>query len=258
MKARDLKQRWRAGEPTAGIWMRFSDPTVAEILGDTGVDWILVDAEHAALDLQTLQTLIIALHSSPAVPLIRVPWNDFVYIKRVLDLGAEGVLVPHVSSAAEAQAAVAACKYPPLGNRGTGPRRPSRYGLQEREYLAAANDNTIALIMVETAAAVADIDNILGVPGLDGIIIGPVDLAASMGHLPDFDHPEVEAAIEHVISRAREVRVPFGSGRPVVADEWLARGAQLVAIGDDQLFLQEGARHALSTFRSVVTGTSGA
>ncbi len=230
--------------------MRLSDPTVAEIIGPLGLDWALVDAEHSALDLQTLQTLMIALHDSPTVPLVRVPWNDFVFIKRVLDLGAEGVLVPHVSSAEESQEAVRACKYPPKGNRGAGPRRPSGYGVREQEYLAEANERTIVLVMIETAAGVRNIDGILAVPGLDGIIVGPVDLAASMGLLPDFEHAEVRAAIETVVTRARAAGVPFGIGRSVEdATEWLQRGAQIIPVGDDEAFIQRGVQTALRAFR---------
>jgi 2-keto-3-deoxy-L-rhamnonate aldolase RhmA len=250
MNGRELRDKWRAGLPTAGIWMRLSDPTVAEIIGPLGLDWVLVDVEHSALDLQTLQALMIALHDSATVPLVRVPWNDFVFIKRVLDLGAEGVLVPHVGSAEEAEAAVRACKYPPQGNRGTGPRRPSHYGARERQYLAEANERTVALVMIETAAAVRDIDRILAASELDGIVVGPVDLAASMGLLPDFEHPDVEAAIETVIARARAARVPFGTGRSVQdATPWLQRGAQIIPIGDDEAFIQRGVQTALRAFR---------
>lgn len=249
MNGRELREKWRAGLPTAGVWLRLTDPTVAEIIGPLGLDWVLIDAEHSALDLQTLQMLMIALHDAPTVPLVRVPWNDFVFIKRVLDLGVEGVLVPHVSSAEEAEVAVRACKYPPLGNRGTGPRRPSRYGVREREYLTEANERTIAMVMIETDAAVRDIDRILAVEGLDGIVVGPVDLAASMGLLPDFDHSEVEAAIETVIARARAARIPFGTGRSVQDPiPWLQRGAQIIPIGDDEAFIQRGVQAALHVF----------
>ena len=135
IKGIELKRKWAAGLPSPGFWVRFTDPTLVELLGEAGFDWIMFDAEHSAYDLQTLQTLFIALNGTNTLPLVRVPWNDFVYIKQVLDMGAAGVLVPQVKTADDARAAVAACKYPPLGVRGTGPRRPGRYGRLEREYI---------------------------------------------------------------------------------------------------------------------------
>lgn len=232
------------------MWLRLTDPTVADLLGDVGLDWVLFDTEHVAFDLQTLQMLLIALKGSGTVPLARVPWNDLVFIKRVLDMGVAGVLVPQLQTADEARAAVAACKYPPTGVRGTGPRRPGRYGRLELEYIPSANDQTIVMVMIETAAAVRNIDEILAVDDLDGIILGPVDLATSMGFYGAFEEPDVQEAIDSVIAKARAAGVPFGDGR--VAEnpaEWLERGAQIISIGDDEMFVRRGAYAAMAGFQ---------
>jgi len=181
--------------------MSLTDITVAEMIGDVGLDWVAIDTEHTATDLQTLQNLLIALGDTPT--LARAPGKDPDHIKRLLDMGADGVIVPQIDSADEARRAVAACKYPPFGIRGTGPRRPSRYGLDEKAYLAAANESTIVAIMIETVAGVEDFEALLEVEGLDACMIGAVDLSASMGLLPDFDDPRVIATIDAVAAKAR-------------------------------------------------------
>ncbi len=238
------------------MWMSLSDPTVAEMLGQVGLDWVAIDTEHVALDLQSLQNLLIALGDTPTI--VRVPGNDPLRIKRVLDMGAAGVIVPHIQSAEEARLAVAACKYPPVGIRGTGPRRPSRYGLDEKAYLAKANDATIVAIMIETVEAVADFDAILNAPGLDACMIGAVDLSASMGLLPDFDDPRVTATIDHVAAKARVVGMPLMSGRAPDADEsspfsWknlLKQGLRVIPIASDEGLILSGARQMLETFQA--------
>lgn len=236
------------------MWMSLSDPTVAEMIGQVGLDWVAIDTEHVALDLQSLQNLLIALRDTPTI--VRVPGNDPVHIKRVLDMGAAGVIVPHIHNAEEARQAVAACKYPPAGIRGTGPRRPSRYGLDEKAYLANANDATIVCIMIETFKAVADLDAILEVEGLDACMIGAVDLCASMGLLPNFDELRVTATIDHVAAKARIVGMPLMSGRAPDADEsspfsWkklFKQGLHIIPIASDQGLILSGARQMLEAF----------
>jgi 2-keto-3-deoxy-L-rhamnonate aldolase RhmA len=253
MNAIELKKKWAAGEPSPGMWIRLTDPTVVDLIGDVEFDWVLFDAEHVAFDFQTIQTLFIALKGTPTVPMVRVPWNDFVFIKRILDIGAAGVLVPHIKTADEARAAVAACKYPPLGIRGTGPRRPGRYGRLEQEHIAVANEQTIVMAMIETAEAVQNIDDILAVAGLNAIVFGPVDLATSLGFLGDWQHPQVQQAIETVIDAAKTRRMPFGAGRALDdPTEWLELGAQILIVGDDEWFIRRSAFAALTNFRQAL------
>ena len=258
MNAIELKAKWRRGEPSAGMWMSLTDVTVAEMLSDVGLDWVAIDTEHTAIDLQALQNLLIALGDVPTIA--RVPGNDPVHIKRVLDMGASGVIVPHVYNAKEASAAVAACKYPPVGIRGTGPRRPSRYGLEEKEHLAIANDSTIVVIMIETVGVVNDFDAVLEIEGLDACMIGAVDLSASMGLLPHFDDPRVIAAIDEVAAKARAAGMPLMSGRSPDADEsspfgWgslLKQGVRIIPIASDQGLIMAGARAMLDVFHASV------
>jgi 2-keto-3-deoxy-L-rhamnonate aldolase RhmA len=260
MGALELKAKWRRGDASPGVWVHVTDPTITEIIGLQNPDWIMIDAEHAALDLQTIQTLLLALECSTTVPLVRVPSDDPVFIKRVLDMGAAGILVPQVSTAEDARRVVAACKYPPEGNRGAGPRRAGRFGTREQAYLDGANAEIIVLAMIESVTAVRDIDAILATPGLDGLVIGPLDLSASLGLLSQVRHPRVLDAIDTVATRARAAHMPFGSGRAAesAADmaEWLALGAQLIAVGSADGFVHHGTRSALETFSRVASASS--
>ena len=256
MNAIELKAKWRRGEPSPGMWMSLTDITVAEMIRDVGLDWVAIDTEHVALDLQGLQNLLIALGDTPTI--VRVPGNDPLHIKRVLDMGAAGVIVPHIRSAAEARLAAAACKYPPVGIRGTGPRRPSRYGLDAKEYLANANASTIVAIMIETIEVIDDIEAVLEVDGLDALMFGAVDLSASMGLLPNFDDQRVIAAIDQVVAKSGGTGIGLMSGRSPDADEsspfsWknlLAQGLHIVPIASDQGLILTGAREMLEIFHA--------
>ncbi len=257
MDGLSLKRKLRSGQPSPGMWLRLSDPTVADLVSELGFDWVVFDAEHVAYDLQPLQNLLIAFKGSATIPIVRVYVNEPAYIKRIFDIGAGGVLVPQISSAAEAAAAVAACKYPPTRIRGTGPRRPSRYGRQLAHYLANANDQTIVLIMMETVGAMNELDQIVSLPGLDGLVIGPVDLAMSLGCHGDSDQPAVQQAISVIAAKARAAGMPFGTGRPVDDQaEWARRGATLLAMGDDEMFIHQGAVKALEFFKQGMPRTN--
>lgn len=257
MNAIELKAKWKRGEASPGMWMSLTDITVAEMIRDIGLDWVAIDTEHTAIDLGMLQNLLIALGDTPTI--VRVPGKDPVHIKRVLDIGAAGIIVPHIYSAEEAWQAVAACKYPPMGIRGTGPRRPSRYGLDEKEYLADANASTTVVIMIETVEVVNDIDAVLGMEGVDALMIGAVDLSASMGLLPNFDDPQVIKTIDQVAAKARAANMPLASGRSPDADEnsafsWnnlLRQGLYIIPIASAQGLILAGAREMLDVFRAM-------
>ena len=191
-----VKKLLRQGKKTAGAWVQTGSPVTAEIMAEAGFDLIMLDLEHGPGDNMTLVHMCQALGGTAAVPMVRATWNDFVLIKRILDAGAYGVLVPYVNTKEEAEAAVKACKYPPEGIRGVaGSPRAAGYGRNKGDYLGRANDELLILTAVETQAAVANLDEILAVPGLDGIFIGPMDLASSLGHFGDPGHAEVQAAI---------------------------------------------------------------
>ena len=197
-----VKEKLRSGRKTIGAFLQTLSPVAAEILSASDFDWLIVDLEHSPCSYETLQAQLQAMNGSGVVPFARAPWNDPVAIKRILDTGVQGVLVPYVNTKAEAEAAVAACKYPPQGIRGVaGSPRAAGYTRNMRSYLDAANEEIVVMIAVETMEAVDNLDEILEVDGLDGIFIGPVDLASSMGYLGDPSQAEVQEAIARIESK---------------------------------------------------------
>lgn len=247
-----LKEKLAAGQTTIGSWLSCYDPAIAEIMANLGFDWVIIDSEHAPFSLPLMENMLMAFNGTETTPLIRVPWNDPVMIKQALDIGPAGVLVPLVNSAEEARRAVAACKYPPEGVRGVSPRRASSYFADFTDYLARANDETIVTVQIEHIQAVESIDAILEVPGIDVALVGPADLTASLGLLPQFTHARVQEAIRKVLARCLERKVAFGihTGSPSDARLWASRGAQFVAMGMDIVFLRQAALDWLAKFRS--------
>jgi 2-keto-3-deoxy-L-rhamnonate aldolase RhmA len=247
-----LKTRLKDGSKTIGAFLQTMSPVAAEIFGQSGFDWLIVDLEHAPGDFANLQAQLQAMNGSGVVPFARAPWNDAVAIKRILDTGVMGVLVPYVNTAAEADAAVAACKYPPRGVRGVaGSPRAAGYTRNVKTYLASANADTIVMVAVETAEAVENIDEILKVEGLDGIFIGPVDLASSLGYLGDPAQPAVQDAIAVVERKVLASEKFLGT----VAATWEAasacfdRGYQWMVVLQDGAALRKASDEAVARFR---------
>ena len=242
MRENRTKRIMSSGGLALGVSLTVADPFVAEVVGAAGFDFVLIDTEHAPIAIDQLQMMLIALRASESTVLVRPVANDPAQIKRILDLGAEGLVVPEVEDAAACAAAVAAARYPPLGRRGFGPRRAARLDGGRAAYLARADDEIALLVMIESAAAVADIDAILKTPGLDGIMVGPADLAVSLGHLRELGHPEVRSAVTAVRDACERQSVPFGifAGTEQAAREWSAAGARFMTIGADTQFLDQG------------------
>lgn len=194
-----VKPLLRDKKKVLGAWLQMASPYAAEIFAKAQVDVLMVDMEHGPNDILSLIEQLRAMGRFSAVPLVRAPWNDMVAIKRILDAGAYGVLVPYVNSREEAQAAVSYCRYPVAGVRGVAPSpRAPGFGMNSANYMTRANDEILVMTAVETGEAVDNIDELVQVEGLDGIFIGPMDLATSMGHFCDPAHPEVQAAIRKV------------------------------------------------------------
>lgn len=226
------------GEFCLGTCISFTDPTVTEALCSVaGFDFIWIDMEHNALSLEAVQAHIMATKGSRVTPLVRVAWNDPVLIKPVLDIGAAGIIVPMIRTAEEARRAMAACRFPPDGIRGFGPRRSSNYGrLGGPAYCQEANREILSIIQIEHIDAVNNLDEILAVPGLTSIVVGSNDLSGSMGHMGEPRHPEVLRAVELVISKAGKAGVFVGIGTcddPETLIEWIDKGMQWLAMGDD-------------------------
>jgi 2-keto-3-deoxy-L-rhamnonate aldolase RhmA len=242
MRDNRIKGIMASGGLALGVSLTIADPFVAEVIGGAGFDFVLIDAEHSPISIDRLQMMLIALRSSESTALVRPAANDPALIKQILDLGAEGLVVPEVDDAASCAAAVAAARYPPLGRRGFGPRRAARLDGGRPAYLARADAEIAVLVMIESATAVADIDAILKTPGLDGIMVGPADLAVTMGHLGDLGHPDVGAAIAAVRDACERQSVPFGifAATEQAARDWSAAGARFMTIGADTQFLDQG------------------
>ena len=222
--------------PLAGLWACAGSPLVTEILAGSGIDWLLIDMEHSPNGLESTLAQLQAVAAYPVTPVVRVPIGDVVTIKQVLDLGAQNVLVPMVSSADEARAAVAAVRYPTRGQRGVGSAlaRSARWNRVE-DYLQDADRHTALFVQIETVEGVAVAAEIAGVDGVDGVFVGPSDLAASMGLLGQQTHPEVVAAVRRTFDAVRATGTPVGVNAfdPAVARDYVAAGASFVLVGAD-------------------------
>ncbi|HVY21062.1 MAG TPA: aldolase/citrate lyase family protein [Bauldia sp.] len=256
-RARDLKKRLRAGEVTLGTWLGIANTSVAEIVAGVGFDWALIDTEHGVFGNESLQSVLMAFSGSKTVPIVRVPSNDPVPIKQVLDMGADGIMIPMVNSVEGARAAVAACKYPPVGTRGAGPLRAADYGRKTNEYFAQANDSVIVMPQIEHIDAARDIERILEVPGIDIVCLGPTDMSGTAGVLRQFDHPIMVKAIEAVLKAAKTRKLPACLGIDLSDSEtrrMIKLGATMVLAGDDVGSLCTGLANSLEHMRAV-TGT---
>jgi 4-hydroxy-2-oxoheptanedioate aldolase len=233
-----------AGErPQVGMWVASASTTVAEICAGSGLDWLLIDSEHAPNDVVTIAAQLQAVAAYPITPVVRPPHGDAVVIKQYLDAGVEVLLVPMVESAEQARGLVAATRYPPAGIRGVGSAlaRASRWNRVEG-YLAGADEGISLLVQVESRAGLDALPDICAVDGIDGVFIGPADLAASLGHLGQPDHPEVVAEVEKAITtivscgKAAGVNA-FGEE---LARRYLAAGARFILVGADLTLLARG------------------
>lgn len=247
----------QADRPLVGMWNASGDPVAAEILAAAGADILVIDGEHGPIELREILAVLHAVSAYPTAPLVRVPWNDEVRIKQVLDLGAQNLLVPMVSSAAEAAAAVAAARYPGAGEDRPGRRgigaalaRSGRWGL-EPGYVKAADRHVSVVAQIETPAGAAAAAEIAGTDGIDAVFVGPADLAGQMGHAGEPSHPEVVAAVDGAVRAVAAAGVPVGVNAFAEedADRVLAAGASFVVVGADVSFMARGARAAVDRLR---------
>ncbi|WP_285250013.1 HpcH/HpaI aldolase/citrate lyase family protein [Pseudarthrobacter sp. fls2-241-R2A-168] len=244
-------QTGKAGRPLAGMWVCSGSPLIAELCAGSGLDWLLVDAEHSPNGLESILAQLQAIHGYPVHTLVRPPVNDTVLIKQYLDLGVQNLLIPMVNSVAEAEAAVAATRYPPHGVRGVGSAlaRAARWN-RVPDYLARASDTISVTVQIESTAAVESVADILKVDGVDAIFVGPSDLAASMGLLGQQEHPEVRAAVEHCLAAAKAAGKPAGVNafNPDTARHYLENGANFILVGADVALLARGSEALAKQF----------
>jgi 4-hydroxy-2-oxoheptanedioate aldolase len=247
-----FKRALKANQAQIGLWSSLSSNYSVEVIAGAGFDWILLDCEHSPNDLESLLTQLQAAAPYPTHPVVRVPWNDMVTIKRVLDVGAQSLLIPYVSSAEEARAAVSHTRYPPAGVRGVaGTTRATRFG-RVKDYAKRAHEEICLLVQVETQAAVDNIEAICAVDGVDGVFIGPADLHASLGHTGEIANPKVKPLIDEAIKRIRKAGKAPGILTPNEADakHWLGCGGLFVAVGADVGILARGAEALAAKFKS--------
>ena len=246
-----FKHAIAAGKLQIGLWSSLCSNIAAEIVSDSGFDWILLDTEHSPNEIPGLLSQLQALTRGTASPIVRPAWNDAVLIKRVLDIGAQSLLVPYVQNAEEARRAVAAVHYPPAGIRGvTATGRAARYG-RVTDYLKKADSEICLLVQVETRTALAELESIAKVEGVDGVFIGPSDLAASFGQIGNPAHPEVQKALEDAVRRLKIIGKPAGILTPneEEARRYIEWGYIFVAVGADLGLLARGADALAKKFK---------
>lgn len=246
-----FKRALKEGKPQIGMWSSFSSHIVAEVLAHAGFDWVLLDTEHSPNELPMVQAQLQAMTGGTATPVVRPAWNDMVLIKRTLDIGAQSLLLPYVQSAEEAKNAVRYTRYPPQGVRGVaGSTRAAGYG-RIKDYLRRAQDELCVLVQAETRLALKNLEAIAAVEGIDGVFIGPNDLAADLGHLGNWQHAEVWKAMEDAAKRIRKA----GKAPGILVGEadgrrCLDMGFLFVAVGADVGMLARGSEALAAKFGS--------
>lgn len=244
-----LRQALLKRQVTLGAWMQIGHPACAEIFARAGFDWVCVDLEHGAIDLETMTDIFRTLDGYDCVPVARLPLNDPVWIHRTLDAGARALIIPMVKTAAEAESAVREAKYPPRGVRGFGYSRANRHGVDFDSYIATANDEIAMVMQIEHKDAIQNLDGILAVPGVDGLFIGPLDLSGSMGITGRMTHPDMVAALERYLEACRAHKTTAGMHivrpNPDNIRQALEQGYTLLALGLDNVFLDESSKACL-------------
>lgn len=239
----------RAGRPLAGMWVCSGSPIVAEICAGSGLDWLLIDMEHAPIHFESVLAQLQAVAAYPITPVVRVPGYLPVMIKQVLDLGAQNILMPMIDTAEQAEAAVRAVRYPPDGIRGVGSAlaRSARWNRYD-DYLTNADEHVSLFVQIESATGVENAAEIAAVDGVDGVFVGPSDLAASMGLIGQQTHPDVVAAVKQTFAAVAAVGKPVGVNAfdPTAAEDYLASGADFILVAADVAMLARGSE-ALAT-----------
>ncbi|MCS6806159.1 MAG: aldolase/citrate lyase family protein [Acidobacteriota bacterium] len=261
---KNLRQRLRAGDYVIGSWISSGSPVVAELMAAMGFDFLTVDVEHSAVELPETQALFQAIRSGHAdcAPLVRLPGDEYAVTKRYMDAGAAGVIAPLINRPEQVHAIVRAVKYPPLGERGVGFCRANQYGTRLEEAVAAANEETLVCIQIEHVDGLRHLDEILAVPGIDAVLIGPYDLSASMGLTAQLDHPDVLAAKQRILAacRARGLAAGIHVVQPDVdqAVHYLQQGYRMIAYSLDITMLACLCRQGLGEIRRRVPQSASA
>ena len=243
---KQLRERLAKGSTAIGTHVSLNNPVITELLGSCGFDYVWIDTEHTTVTLEQLQMHMIAAKAAGVAAVARVPWNDPVRLKPVLEMGPDGVVIPMVNSYEEAMKAVQAFLYPPRGNRGYGPQRASRFGLMPIAEYLQDYDKIVRILQIEHIDAVRDLDRILTIPEIDVMLIGPCDLASSMGKIGQWDDPEVQQVIDEtctkVLAAGKLLGVSYGPCSSDMLQRWKQRGVHMISIAADTNFLALGAQ----------------
>ena len=248
-----LKQRLRSGETTVGSWITLAHPAIAEIMAQAGFDWLVVDLEHSVITIREAEELIRVIGLCGLTPLVRVSANEPAQIKRVMDAGAHGVVVPMVNSREDAARAVAAVKYPPTGTRGAGLARAQGYGTRFEDYRSWLEQESLVFVQVEHVFAIENLVAIMEVEGVDGFFVGPYDLSGSLGRPGEFDHPSMRQALDRIAETIPHTKAAAGfhvvPPQPELVTEKAKQGYRLIAYSLDTLLLGEACRGGVRRIR---------
>jgi len=254
LKTNSVRQKLQTGKATLGTFVGLGSPNVTELMAHAGFDWLVIETEHNGLDSAEIEHMLMAMNGTDAIPIVRIPAANPVFIQRALDMGGLGLLVPMVKTAEEAMAIVQATRYPPAGTRSFGPLRASHYSFDNADYFAQANDNILVILILETKEAVANLETILSVPGVDGIYLGPFDLCLSLGLDPMRQpFPEIDAIAARAITLCQQKGVAFGIGcaSPAELASRYAQGCTLLGYGTDYSLLANAARTGVDAFKQL-------
>jgi len=252
MEDNKTRAKLLSGESVIGSFLGLGSPHVAELMGHAGFDWLVLETEHSAVGVGQVEQMMMAVSGTPATSIVRVTRADPLEIGRSLDIGAEGVLVPMIRTAEDVETVVAATRYPPIGNRGFGPLRASKYAQDYDDYLNRANDQVLVAVIIETKEAIENIDRIAAVPGLDVLFLGLFDLCLSYGLNPnEMPFDEIDERIETVLAAGKRhgVAVGTGVGKPADVQPKLEQGFRFISYGTDYFLLGGAAKAGLEAFR---------
>lgn len=254
-----LMAKIKNGERAVGSHITCNDPQQTEMIGEVGFDYLWIDTEHTAIGRHALLMHLIAARSARVPCFVRIPWNDPVLAKPVLEMGIQGIIFPLVETADDARRAVRACLYPPHGVRGYGPRRAIRYGLDDNlEYIADKSRKMLKLVQIETGAALDNVEAIAAIPEIDILVLGPNDLSGALGKLAQMNDPEVQKAYRHVVAKAHAAGKPLlvstGNFSRESIGMWADMGVDMITVGSEIGFVMQGARTTLANAREIFAG----
>ena len=251
-----LREKLNSGKTAIGSHISLSDSSVTEIMGDMGFDYLWIDMEHTSMSREDLRNHLVAARATGVSPIVRIPEVSQVQAKPILEMGPEGIVFPQVNSYELALEAVAACRYPPVGNRGWGPRRAMHFGadMTAQEYIRSSDD-ILTILQFENIAAYKELDKILSIEGLDAIMLGPCDLASSMGHIGDWFNPEVEAVVDDVFERVhkggKKMGVSIGLFGTDVIRRYQQRNVDMISVAADSDYIVAGGKQIYAQMQDI-------